>query len=131
MKKRLDKHGLSLSRVTQSLAYINRARQKFPDDECRLYYDYGLKYVLPADRNTQAAIYEAPGMIFLCARHFTDEVSLQQLYDLVYEHYPLIDEYKSRQAVKSHKYSIVATPEEWDYMLKALDEYRKRHEIAE
>ena len=128
MKKKLDRHGLILNRVKQSIAYINRARLKYPEDECRLYYDYGLKYVLPVDRNTQAAIYEAPGMIFLCARCFTEEVSSQQLYDLVYEHYHLLEAYKSRQALKARRHSIVATQEEWDYMLKALEEYRKKQE---
>lgn len=128
MKKKLDRHGLILNRVKQSLAYINRARLKYQEDECRLYYDYGLKYVLPVDRNTQAAIYEAPGMIFLCARCFTEEVSSQQLYDLVYEHYHLLEAYKSRQTLKASRHSIVATQEEWDYMLKALEDYRKKQE---
>ena len=126
MKKKLDRHGLILNRVKQSLAYINRSRQKYPEDECRLYYDYGLKYVLPVDRNTQAAIYEAPGLIFLCARRFTEEVSSQQLYDLVYEHYHLLAEYRKKQELKARKRSIVVTQKEWDYMLKALEDYRTK-----
>lgn len=129
MKRKLDKHGLNLNRVRQSVAYINRAREKYPEDQCRLYYDMSLKYVLPVDRNTPASLYENKNKVFLCCQSFTENVNLQQLYDLVYKHWHVVEAYKAKKnlAKSTHpkRHTLLATEEEWQFLQEQLLLFRK------
>jgi len=127
MRQKLDKHGLKLNRVRQTVAFVNKAKLNYPEDTCKLYYDISLNYVLPIDRNSHPSFYEQKGNIFLCEKVFKGEVTVQDIYDIVDEYKYKLDEYRKRKSLGPRQHTIVATNEEWEYILKELEVYRQSH----